>query len=651
MPMNPALKSSWIDALRHGSAVVDGEGNILELRVNGQPVEGMGGVSLRDELVRHEPSWEEQIPELADPSAFPVHLFYNHLLYGLNKGILIDRQVAGDFVILTLQPTLGDLRQGEDGSAESLIRNPEVLGAFYREYRTVQSRLNHFMHHFPGVYFSQKPDLSFQFISDRVSEWLGIPAENFYRSTNTFLDLVHHEDRKPFLQKLKAHARSDDSLIFKYRIGPLPDGRILFVQDSRKAVCTESGILVGYEGLWLDITSQAMAEDRLMSVSWKENVSLITSGLAHDFRNIISGIYSLAELVSDIAGEDAPHRESLLHIKDYSQKALKLVHRIVELNRSEPGTEDLHNLDSLVCEQAELLRAYLPRNIKLQLDTDGAEIPVFLDKVEFERALLNLAINARDALADQRGAIVLRSRAVRAGETIFEQTRGGPIPAPADGGLIEFSDNGKGIHASVLDRIFDAFFTTKEAHKGSGLGLYSVLRFIRQSEGRIDLASEVNAGTTFSIFLPQHDFSETQEAEDFDPSPEPAAPAGPARVQRTRLVFFGRGALEELDIVAILREREVEVICLESIRQVLYFLEETESLPQAIVHHCPLNLDEEREQVVSIKRLFPQTALMIHHAEGTGFLKFQPDDDLADFIIKPSLTPIEKVREILQFLK
>ena len=646
------LKKSWLEALKHGVARVDRAGVIKQLRVNGQTIEGAAGNSLFDELIQQNPEWSSLLNRAVIPADYPLQLPFQNSLYGLKQGILMDCLTSEDDFCITLIPTLGEPKPEAQMEVNEMVQNPEMLGAFFREFRTVQSRLDHFMRNFPGIYYSQKPDMSFQYISERFTEWVGDPVEDFYRSSSNFLDLIFPDDRKHFLQKLH-HDMDGESQILKYRIGPLGNGKCIFVQDSRKAVYTASGLLIGYEGLWLDITSQAMAEDRLITSSWKENVSLITSGLAHDFRNIISGIFSLAELVSDMAGEESPYRESLLHIKDYSHRALKLVHRIVELNRSEPGTEDIHNLQVLIREQEEIMRAYLPRNVKLELESAEMEIPVYLDKVEFERAMLNLAINARDALQEDRGQLQLGCRRVDRGELIFTDSHGGPREAPEPGAVLSFSDNGQGIHAAVIDRIFEAFFTTKESHQGSGLGLYSVMRFMRQSRGLIDLKSEEGVGTTFYLFFPEYDFraEEALEAVEQDTFLESSQTEPPSPQSRIRIAVFGSDDLENLDLVTILRQREIEVICFKNADQLLSFLEQKETSPDAVIHHCPFEKQEEKALLQTVKERFPDVPWLLNTADKTGIHTNSPLESVADFTIKPSQNPVDKVRDILRFLR
>ncbi len=648
--MNPSLQASWIEALNRGTAILDDAGHIEQLVVNGKPLGHCLGEPFRDVLIQLEPGWRDALPDWHDAAAFPAFLQFNDRIHGMHHGLLLDRNLAGDRLVITLTPHLGEAFNQLLEPITEYIHQPGFAATLYRDYRTVQSRLNHIVDHFPGVVFSQSPDFSFSFLSRNASGWLGLPCETLYKSSERFFDLVHPDDREDVLRELEDFEPADKPVSLNYRLGPLPDGRTIYIQDTRRKVVTRSGVLLGYEGVWLDITAQAMTEDRLVASSWKENVSLVTSGLAHDFRNIISGIFSLAELVRDSVDDDAPFRESLNHITEHSRKALKLVHRIVELNRSEPGTCDLHNLETLMSEQSDLLSAYLPRNIKLHFETTGDEIPVYLDKVEFERALLNLAINARDALSEKGGTISLRSRPVQAGETLFGGCCGGAVSAPEDGALIAFTDNGPGIPDAIIHRIFEPFFSTKESHQGNGLGLYGVRRFVENSRGLIDLKTGIGEGATFYLFLPQYDFPGDSALGDAPPGEAetpPEAGAGPR--PRLSIVIFGRGELEDLDIVTLLRNEEIEVICLQSLEQVMCFVEDSVQPPKSIVHHCPFSVEEVRKCLGHIKEHFPDIVLMVNDPNSSQSQSYP--SDILDYLIEPSLSPYQKAKRIIQFLQ
>ena len=263
-------------------------------------------------------------------------------------------------------------------------------------------------------------------------------------------------------------------------------------------------LLLGYEVVWLDVTRQTIAEKRLSTAAWKETLAVLTLGMAHDFTNIIAGIHSLSE--SFLARMDGRHpfHEGLSLVKKNSLQASQLVKRMVNLHLGQTGERNYHNLNDIVGDLVELVTKILPRRIQLAADLSLLQLPAYLDVVEFRQVVINLLLNAADAMP-RGGRLTLRTS--RHEELpALENMKGMAPRLPCI--CLAIEDTGCGIKPRHLASIFDPFFTTKA--KGSGLGLYNARLAIEKLQGAISVVSKEGAGASFQIWLPEADFSESR---------------------------------------------------------------------------------------------------------------------------------------------
>ena len=278
--------------------------------------------------------------------------------------------------------------------------------------------------------------------------------------------------------------------------------------EHRQPIANPPGLLLGYEVVWLDVTRQTIAERRLSTAAWKETLAVLTLGMAHDFTNVISGIHSLSEsFLAQVDGKH-PFHEGLSLIKKSSLHASQLVHRMVNLHVGQTGERNYHNLNDIAGDLVELIKKILPRRIQLASELSGPQLPVYLDVVEFRQVVINLLLNAADAMP-QGGRLTLRTS--RHEELPALENMKGTVPRlPCV--CLTIQDTGSGIKQRHLAAIFDPFFTTKA--KGSGLGLYNARLAIEKLQGAISVVSKEGTGTSFQIWLPEADFSESRRRQE-----------------------------------------------------------------------------------------------------------------------------------------
>jgi signal transduction histidine kinase len=297
------------------------------------------------------------------------------------------------------------------------------------------------------------------------------------------------------------------TLSVTYRLRHAITGRVSYILEQREAVFTESGFLLGYEGIWLDVTRQTIAERRLSSAAWKETLAVLTIGLAHDFSNIMAGIHSLSESFGVQLGADHPFNEGLALIRQNAMQASQLVRRILSLHHDKVGEQNYSNLNEIVADTVELMHKTIPRRVQVKMQLAPESLPLYVDAVELRQVLINLAVNSVDAMPNGGELSLSTSLHTQLPDENLRIGQVGRLPAVC----LEVKDTGSGISSAYLSMIFDPFFTTKAVNKGSGLGLYNARLFVEKHHGAISVESVEGKGTTFRLWLPQADFTENDQ--------------------------------------------------------------------------------------------------------------------------------------------
>ncbi len=276
------------------------------------------------------------------------------------------------------------------------------------------------------------------------------------------------------------------------------DGTTIIVRENATAIREECGAVLYYEGTVEDITEQRRLQEQLGQARRLEALGHLAGGIAHDFNNILMAVLGSEELLRrHVEADEATVRE-LGIIEHAVQRGSALTHGLLAFARRqvlEPVDLDLNGaIEALL----PMLRRVIPENIEIRF-TPGADIsPVRADRGHLDQVILNLCVNARDAMPDG-GAISIRS-----GSVAVESAQTAPDPnlGPGCYAVLSLADTGEGIDAATLPHIFEPFFTTKAPGEGTGLGLATVYGIVQQHGGTISLASEPGQGTTFTVYLP-----------------------------------------------------------------------------------------------------------------------------------------------------
>ena len=304
-------------------------------------------------------------------------------------------------------PPLADL---EEAAWDEYLRNESARREMFVRLLRAEAQLKSLSERWPGVIFSQRADFTFRFVTPKIEALTGVSVAEWQSKPHLFWHVVHESDAEELRQQLKHARHSGQAVTCTYRVRHTQTGRVAYVMEHRQPSVSRGGLLLGYEGVWLDVTRQTIAEKRLSSAAWKETLSVLTMGLAHDFSNVMAGIHALSESFLDQVGPAHEFNEGLTLIRSNTQQASQLVHRIINLHQGKTGESNYHNLNEIATDLADLVRKIIPRRMQFVLELGAEALPVYLDAVELRQVVINLVLNAIDAMPET-GRLVLRTAA------------------------------------------------------------------------------------------------------------------------------------------------------------------------------------------------------------------------------------------------
>ena len=335
--------------------------------------------------------------------------------------------------------------------------------------------------------------------SDQLYEIFGVqPGEELAGSFDGYLKRIHPDDRERVREQVQFAIRAGQGFRGDRRI-VRPNGEIRHVQTCVELVKNDAGRVVSMHGICFDVTERKQAEmqlertrEQLAQMQKMEALGQLTGGIAHDFNNLLMIVSGHAELLRRKLGDPSQLR-AIEAIMGAGHRGERLTRQLLTFSRRQPLNPVPIDLRQRVQEMRPMLNSSLRGNIDLVIELPDDLWPVEADIAEFELAMVNIAVNARDAMPDG-GTFTISARNVGAGEG----NRGQPA---TDHVVISFTDTGVGIPQDTVKKIFDPFFTTKAVGKGTGLGLSQVYGFAHQSGGTVSVVSEVGRGSTISLYL------------------------------------------------------------------------------------------------------------------------------------------------------
>jgi PAS domain S-box-containing protein len=360
-------------------------------------------------------------------------------------------------------------------------------------------------------------------LRSEVSEWsdesyriFGVSRETFTPTFQNLLPLIHPEDRPKILTAREQVNNGICPPPFEHRI-VRPDGAIRIVRRETELYRDETGKAVSVAGVVHDVTEQRAAQHRqgdlerqLLHSQKLDALGTLAGGIAHDLNNTLVPVLGLAKLTQDRLPEGSRERANLAMILKAGERARDLVQRILAFSRKDAPTRIPVDIAALLRDSLKMLRASLPAT--LHIDEKIEEVPQILaDPAQLHQIVINLVVNAAQAIGDRMGTIIIAL---------------GAAPTGALGTLapvvhLSVSDTGRGMDAATQQRIFEPFFTTKPVGEGTGLGLSVVHGIVMQHGGRITVASTLGEGSRFDVLLPA--VSDEKDADARERSPRAVA--------------------------------------------------------------------------------------------------------------------------------
>lgn len=355
--------------------------------------------------------------------------------------------------------------------------------------------------------------------SDEVFRIFGYAPGEIEVSRRNFFQAVHPEDRPRIQAAVLEALLLRQSYRIEHRIRRA-DGTERMVQEHAELVCDPAtGRPRKLVGTVQDITERQQLEERLRQSQKLESFGTLASGVAHDFNNILSVILMNAEMLLGRPRLDPETLDSVRQIADAGRRAANLTRQLLTFSRQQPMRRQCLDLGAVVGNLTKMLRRIIGEDVSLQCNFSPDLLPVHADVGMLEQVLMNLAVNARDAMP-QGGQLIITAERVRLEP---DQLASRPGARAGDFACLRVQDTGTGIAPEHLPRIFEPFFTTKEVGKGTGLGLATAYGIIQQHEGWVEVESAPGQGATFKVFLP---LSQQGGAADLATPPTPAARGG-----------------------------------------------------------------------------------------------------------------------------
>jgi PAS domain S-box-containing protein len=362
-----------------------------------------------------------------------------------------------------------------------------------------------------------------------------------YKAFLAGTDEVYPLDRNPLAKALKGVAASVDDVEIRH------GGRVVSLSVQGAPILDSNGKVIAAVVAFIDTSDRRVLESQLRQTSKMEAVGQLAGGIAHDFNNLLTVIMSYGAMLLDRIDVADPNHEDVQEIAAAADRAAGLTRQLLAFSRQQVMQPRVMSINAVVSDLEKLLRRLIGEDVNLVISLDPGVAKINADRGQLEQVLMNLVVNARDAMPTGGKLTISTENARLAADSVV----GALNAAIGDYVMLTVADTGTGMTAEVQRRLFDPFFTTKDQGRGTGLGLSTVYGIVNQSGGEITVCSELGQGSTFKVFFPR--FSAVAES----PLPETKPNEAPRGVE-TVLVVEDDSNLREL-VARVLKKSGYEV--------------------------------------------------------------------------------------------
>jgi PAS domain S-box-containing protein len=408
-------------------------------------------------------------------------------------------------------------------------------------------------------------DGPWRYVSPQIESILGFSPQEWRSDRMNWLNHIHPEDREIALAAERRIQETHNLFQAEYRMFA-SDGRVLWFRDEAVMLPAAAGdreLLM--HGVLYDITEHKRLEEQLRHSQKLEAMGQLAGGVAHDFNNLLMVIQAHNERLRSQLGSSGPALRDTVEIERAVTRAAALTQQLLAFSRRQVLQLRTLDLNSVVTEVAKMLHRLIPADIELNILPATSPNHIKADPGQMEQVILNLAVNARDAMP-QGGRLTIKTGSVE-----LREPRAGshaPIP-PGKYVVLTVNDTGIGMHSDTQAHIFEPFFTTKKPGKGTGLGLAIVYGVVKQTGGWITTSSKLEHGTTFDIYFPHVRVDEAKSKEASATKVETA----PVRGTETILLVEDQDGIRDL-VHEVLRAGGYTVLCAEDGNQALQMADE-----------------------------------------------------------------------------
>ena len=334
--------------------------------------------------------------------------------------------------------------------------------------------------------------------SDVMETQYGLPPGTFGGTYEAFVERIHPEDRAAVIEAIESATKLGSDFNVVHRT-IRPDGTLRWLSGAGRTLLDEDGQPLRAVGISQDVTERHTLEAQFQQAQKMEAVGRLAGGVAHDFNNLLTVILGFCELLLAGVGPDDPNRFDITEIQKAGTRAARLTSQLLAFSRQEIIEPTLLDLNTILDDIRPMLGRLIKENVKILMGPRPRLGCVKADRGQVEQVLLNLAVNAQDAMPNG-GTLTIETANVELDEhytAMHSSVKPGPYV------VLTVSDSGIGMSSQVLDHLFEPFFTTKEEGKGTGLGLATVHGIAARSGGSVNVYSEVGRGSSFKVYFPQ----------------------------------------------------------------------------------------------------------------------------------------------------